>query len=83
MSKPSKSTIGDGAAEVPAALPGSVSAARAEPLATTWDERLTTWGDDVGAFGTGLAAAADRYAADEAAARQDFSVLGGLFGEIS
>lgn len=71
--------LGDGAAEIAAALPGSRSSAKAEPLSTAWEDRLTTWGDDVTVFGTELTASADRYAADEEAAREDFSVLGALF----
>lgn len=68
--------LGDGATEIATALPGSVSAGRAEPLATVWEQRLTTWGDDVDGFGMDLTASANQYAADENAAREDFSVFG-------
>jgi hypothetical protein len=72
--------LGDGATEVAAALPGSVAATKAEPLATAWDQRLTAWGDDVGTFSADLTAAADYYVAHEDAAQQDFSLFGWIFG---
>jgi hypothetical protein len=72
--------LGEGATEVAAAMPGSVSATKAEPLGTVWDQRLSTWGDDVGTFSSDLTATADHYAANEDAAEQDFSLFGWVFG---
>jgi hypothetical protein len=71
--------LGDAPNEVPGGLPGSESAARAVLLAKAWDERLVAWSADIGAFSASLSQSADRYAADEAAAERDFSLLGGLF----
>jgi hypothetical protein len=72
--------LGSAPQAVPDALPGSVSATRAEPLGRAWDERLGAWSTDVNRFGGNLSAAADRYEADDAAAERDFSILGWLGG---
>jgi hypothetical protein len=71
--------LGDGATEVAGALPGSRSMERAGPLATAWEQRLGTWGNDVNALSADLTASADRYASDENAAREDFSLFGWMF----
>lgn len=71
--------LGDCATDISAALPGSRSAGKAESLATVWERRLSTWGEDTTTFGTNLTASADRYDADETAAREDFSIFGWLF----
>ncbi|GAA1305448.1 hypothetical protein [Saccharothrix xinjiangensis] len=68
--------LGSTPRDVPAALPGSESAAKAEPLAHAWTERLACWSTDVNRLGGNLSAAADRYEADEGAAEQDFTLLG-------
>ncbi|GAA3461262.1 hypothetical protein ACFFSW_28390 [Saccharothrix longispora] len=74
--------LGEAVGQVPAGLPGSRSADRAERLARAWDDRVAAWSRDVGAFSANLSASADRYAADDAASARDFSGVlpGGLVG---
>jgi hypothetical protein len=50
------------------ALPGGRSAIAARELSSMWESRLRLLSDDVTRLGTDLVAAADRYAADDAAA---------------
>lgn len=75
--------LGDGAAEVAEAMPGSASAAKADPLKVAWERRLIAWGNDLGVFSTELAAAADLYESDDAAAERDFSIVAGLLAANS
>ena len=71
--------LGDGPHGVPAGMPGSQSAAKADPLAAAWDTRLSTWAGDIGQFGTDVGAAADGYEHNDQAAERDFSLFGWLF----
>jgi hypothetical protein len=61
---------------VPGALPGARSAQVAAAVATVWAEQVRAWSNDVRGLGEGMTAAADRYAADDAAAAED---LGSIF----
>jgi hypothetical protein len=71
--------LGDGPHGVPAGMPGSQSATKADPLAQAWQDRLSTWAADIGQFGTDVAGAADDYERNDAAAERDFSLLGWIF----
>lgn len=70
--------LGDGPNGVPLGMPGSGSALTAGALSEAWTARLGAWAKDVNDFGNGLASAAERYRVDDAAAAQDFSILGWL-----
>jgi hypothetical protein len=72
--------LDDGPHGVSVGMPGSQSAAKADPLARAWQSRLGTWATDIGQFGTDVAGSADAYEADDNAAERDFSLLGWIFG---
>lgn len=71
--------LGDGPHGVPEGMPGSQSAAKAEPLAQAWESRLRTWATDIGQFGTDVTGSANGYEANDQAAERDFSLFGWLF----
>ena len=71
--------LGDGPHGVPAGMPGSQSAGKADPLARAWDTRLSAWATDIGRFGTDVSASADGYEANDEAAERDFTLFGWIF----
>lgn len=71
--------LGEGAAEIPAGMRGSLSAATAPNLAKAWDARLAAWAGEITNFAADVRATADRYEKDENAAEDDLSILGWLF----
>lgn len=58
---------------VPGALPGSRSAEVAPRTATAWRSQIKGWSEQAGEHGRLLNTAADHYAANEEAAKQDLS----------
>lgn len=72
--------LGEAVTPVTEAMPGSASAGQAQTLAAAWGERLRSWSAGITAFSGNLAASADVYEKDEAAAEKDFNLLGGLLG---
>jgi hypothetical protein len=60
-------------AGVPGALPGSRSAQAATTLANAWQTRIKGWSTEADAHGRNMNTAADYYAANEEAAKQDLS----------
>lgn len=65
--------LGSTVAGVPGALPGSVSATSVQKAAHTWSTRIKNWSTRVDTHGRSLATAADNYAANDTAAKQDLS----------
>ncbi|MQA61376.1 MAG: hypothetical protein GEU86_07730 [Actinophytocola sp.] len=57
-------------------MPGSRSASSLSNIASRWSDDVSRWVSQANGYAQALTTAADRYAADEAAAEQDFDRFG-------
>lgn len=72
-----KGNPSDDLAGIGKAIPGSLSAAAATTLSTTWGKRFTRWKTDAGQNGTDMIDSADTYVASDSGAADRHGQKGG------
>ncbi|GAA3011954.1 hypothetical protein [Actinokineospora diospyrosa] len=70
--------LGEAVTPVSEAMPGSASAGQAKALAAAWNNRMRDWSADIVLLSGNITTSANDYEKDEAAAAQDFDVLGNV-----